>query len=170
MSDADSSMSEVEELDLFILHASAEADTRFVHTHLLPILGVSAVRVLLSSRLPPGQRVVDAVERALLSSKLTILLVTPDFLRESWASYSEALASYSAAHGAGALIPVLLSSCELPIRLKMWVAVDVRDPDRRDRELLRLRDTLRARGLGAPPRAEPDRPPLPATPDRKSVV
>jgi hypothetical protein len=128
--------------DLFILHASAEPDTCFVHSYLVPALRLAPDRVLLSSGLPPGQRLFDAVESALAISRMTVLILTPAFLRESWTSYGEALASYQATCYGRSLVPALLSSCELPARLKMWVPLDLRDPAGRDRELSRLRDVL----------------------------
>lgn len=123
--------------DLFILHANATPDLDFVRSYLLPALGLPPDRVVLSSSLPPGRPVLHAVERALLTSRVTVLVVSPAFLRETWSTCAEALASFHAMRG-GLLVPLLISDCLLPMRLELWVQLDFRSAARRADELARL--------------------------------
>lgn len=123
--------------DLFILHAGAELDTRFVRTYLLPSLKLPPDRLILSSSLPPGRPVLHAVEQALACCRVTVLIVSPAFLRETWSTFGEALAGFHAMRG-GLLVPLLISDCELPLRLELWVRLDFRSEDQRESELARL--------------------------------
>jgi hypothetical protein len=128
--------------DLFILHAKATPDLDFVRSYLLPALGLPPDRVVLSSSLPPGRPVLHAVECALLTSRVTVLVVSPAFLRETWSTCAEALASFHAMRG-GLLVPLLISDCELPMRLELWVQLDFRFATRRADELARLRSLIK---------------------------
>lgn len=125
--------------DLFILHA--EADTAFVRAQLVPELGLAPDRVLLSSELPLGTSVIEAIERGVAVSRVTAAVVSPAFLHESWARFGEALASHHATHG-GLLVPIVLADCTLPLRLDFRVKIDCRDAGRRASELGRLRALL----------------------------
>lgn len=129
--------------EIFIVHASDEADTRFVHEVLVPSLRLPPESVSLSSALPPGRTVVAAVEHALLTSRIAVLVLSPSFLRETWASFGELLASHHAVSGQGLLVPLVISDCELPPRLEMWVRLDLRAEAQRHTELARLRRLLR---------------------------
>lgn len=76
------------ERELFILHASEERDARFVQTYLVPSLGLPRHQLLLSSSLPPGRTFLDAIEHALATSRVTLLIISPAFLREAWSLFS----------------------------------------------------------------------------------
>lgn len=129
--------------EIFILHASVDADARFVHDVLVPSLRLPPESILLSSRLPPGRTVVAAVEHALTTSRVTVVVLSPAFLRETWASFGELLASHHAVSGNGLLVPLMISECKLPPRLDMWVRLDLRAESQRHTELARLRRLLR---------------------------
>jgi hypothetical protein len=102
-------------MDVFILHADAEPDTTFVRSYLVPALGLETGCVLLSSDLPLGIASVEAIERGVTASRVTIVVVSPALLHERWALFGEALAGHHAAQG-GLLIPLLLADCALPLR------------------------------------------------------
>ena len=139
--------------ELFILHAEAEADSTFVHTYLVPRLGLAPRQLLMSSSLLPGQSVITAVEQALHTSRVIVLIVSPAFLRESWSVFGELLASHHAVYG-GQLVPLLIADCELPLRLGIWVRLDFRAPDRYPAELARLRELLHPPPLALAPAVE----------------
>lgn len=136
--------------DVFILHAEDQADATFVRSYLVPELGLSSDRVLLSSALPPGMTVVQALEQGVVTSRVTVAVVSPAFLHESWSIFGETLAGYHAIYG-GLLVPLLLSDCALPLRLEFRVRLDCRESGRRAAEIARLRSLL---DLAAPPERE----------------
>jgi hypothetical protein len=127
--------------DLFIFHADAELDTRFVRQYLLPSLKLPPDRLVLSSSLPPGRLVLHAVEQALASCRITVVIVSPAFLRETWSTFGESLAGFHAMRG-GLLVPLLISDCDLPLRLELWVRLDFRSAEHRDGELARLLELI----------------------------
>jgi tetratricopeptide (TPR) repeat protein len=125
--------------DVFVLHA--DADGAFVRSHLVPALGLPEDRVLLSSGLPLGTTVVQALEDGITNSKVTVVVVSPAFLAHSWSSFGEELAACHATRG-GFVVPLLLKACGLPLRLEFPVRLDCRDPARWDGEIARLRALL----------------------------
>lgn len=126
---------------LFVLHADTERDASFVRSYLLPELGLATHDVLLSSELPLGMSVVQALESGVTSSRVTVVVVTTALLREAWPAFGEELAAHHAAHG-GLLVPLLLSECSIPLRLDFRVRMDCRQPARRSAEIARLRELL----------------------------
>jgi TIR domain len=151
------------ERELFILHASEERDARFVQTDLVPSLGLPRHQLLLSSSLPPGRTFLDAIEHALATSRVTLLIISPAFLREAWSLFGELLAVHHAISG-GLLVPLLIADCALPWRLDLWVRLDFRDRDDRAAELARLRDLLRLPAAASHPLPSPSLPTPPALP------
>lgn len=130
--------------EVFILHADTEEDARFVHEVLLPSLRLPPDSIASSSRLPPGRTIVEAVEQAIATSRVTLLVLSSAFLRESWSSFGEVLASHFAVSGHALLVPLVISDCELPPRLQMWVGLDLRSAHRQHLELARLHELLHA--------------------------
>jgi hypothetical protein len=63
------------ERELFILHSSEQRDARFVPTYLVPSLGLLRHQLLLSSSLPPGRPVLDALETPWPLERLVMNLV-----------------------------------------------------------------------------------------------
>lgn len=90
--------------DVLILHAEAEPDATFVRSYLVPELGIGIDRVLLSSALPLGMTLVEAIEHGVASSRVTVVVVSSAFLAEGWAVFGESLAGHHAMRG-GLLVP-----------------------------------------------------------------
>ncbi len=129
------------EYDLFVLHAPAES--AFVRGYLLPKLGLSPERVLVSSDLTPGAPFVGAIERGVARSRLIVAVFSSSFVADRWAAFGELLASHAGAADAR-LVPLRLDDCEPPLRLDCRVALDFRDrdPARWGAEAARLRALL----------------------------
>jgi WD40 repeat protein len=123
---------------VFVLHANAPPDTAFVRSELVPSLELAPDRILLSSELPLGQTLMGALEQGVVSSGVTVLVLSPTFLRDTWALVGEALASYVAVTG-GTMVPLILADCDMPPRLNMQVPLDCRDPSTRPEAFRRLR-------------------------------
>lgn len=125
---------------LFALYAPDDA--AFVRKVLLPRLALPAEQVLSFDDFTPGSLTLDEISRAVQDSKVTVVVLSPAYLRDRWAVYGEQLASH--AHlMSGKVLPLLLTDCQLPLRLDALVPLDFRDPSRWHDELERL-----ARHLG----------------------
>src|SRR5262245_6971148 len=108
------------EYELFVVHA--DADEAFAQGYLVPALGLASDQLLLSSRLNPGASLVAEIERGITRSRITVVVLTPAYLHDRWAVLGEQLAGHAA--GAEArLVPLLLSHCDLPLRLDFRVAL-----------------------------------------------
>jgi len=147
------SMSEPEpELDLFIVHAEADAD--FVREHLLPALELPRERVLLVDELPLGGLVLSEIDHGVSRSRYTVAVLSPAYLEDRWADFGAELASHVSGRDAR-VIPLRLADCELPVRLDARVALDFRDRDRWDWETARLRELLHGPALEGVPTPYP---------------
>jgi WD40 repeat protein len=127
--------------DLFVL--AAEQDDTWVRAVLLPALGLPTGRVITRADFTLGSSTSREIERALANSRYTLLVLTPAFGVEDWATYGDLLATQAAIVGAHArVIPLLLRPYELPLHLDFRVRLDCTDPARWEAELARLRTLL----------------------------
>jgi WD domain, G-beta repeat/CHAT domain len=138
---------------VFVIHADVPVETAFVRAELVPALRLEPNQIRFSSELPLGETIIGALENGVVSSRITILVLSPTLLRDTWAKFGESLAGYVAATG-GTLVPLLLADCPLPPRLSLWVQLDCRDPQRRPDAFRRLRESL-ASIVSAPENARP---------------
>lgn len=127
--------------DLFVVHAEIDDDSAFVHTCLVPALGLAADRVLLSSALPLGMSVLQAVEQGLVASRVTVIVISSALLSQNWWSFCAEMASCHAIRG-GQIVPLLLTDCAVPLWFDLRVKLDCRVPGRRGAEIARLREWL----------------------------
>jgi hypothetical protein len=67
--------------DLFISYA--EADQVWVEDHLVPALGIAPERLITERTFCPGALVIDEFERVVTSSRYTVLVLSPAYLRDS---------------------------------------------------------------------------------------
>jgi formylglycine-generating enzyme required for sulfatase activity len=136
------------ELDLFIVHAPADA--AFVRDYLLPALELPRERVLLVDELPLGGLVVSEIDRGVACSRYTIAVLSPAYLADRWADFGAELASHLSRSDAR-VVPLRLVDCDLPVRLDARVALDFTDRSRWAWETARLRALLgRAAPAAAP--------------------
>ena len=136
--------------DLFISCTKTEEDLNFVKGFLLPALGLPPERVICnqenvlgaaSFRL--GASIPEEFERAVTSSRFTLLILSPAYLADEWAKFSEQLASYAAiAEQRQRLIPLKREECELPLHIEFRVRLDCTDKDNWETEAGRLRELL----------------------------
>jgi WD40 repeat protein len=120
---------------IFIVHAPE--DRAFVEGFLLPALALPAADLLLSSRLTPGEPLVDELVRG-AAGTVTLLVLTPAFFECPWARFAEQLAQHADLERSGddagdrgpSLIPLLVATCDVPLATRFRVSLDFRDADR----------------------------------------
>jgi formylglycine-generating enzyme required for sulfatase activity len=109
--------------DLFAIYASADAS--WVKGYLLPALGLPASRVTSVERFDLGETRLDEFQRAVLDSRLTLVVLSPAFLGDPWAGRAQQLAAHlGVEERRNRLIPILLRPCELPLDLLFRVRLD----------------------------------------------
>jgi len=127
--------------DLFISYA--EADSAWVQGYLIPALGLPEQHVITRQAFRPGAPLVAEIERAVTSSWYTILVLSPAYLADEWSSLSEHLAShFTIVQQQKLLIPLILKTCELPLRIDFRVRLDCTDQANWNSEIARLRRLL----------------------------
>jgi WD40 repeat protein len=127
--------------DLFIVHA--EADASFVRGYLVPVLNVTPARVLLIDEVSLGGVIVSEIDRSILRSRFTVVVLSPAYLTDRWAVFGEQLASHVSMEDSH-VIPLRLVDCHLPLRLAARVSLDFTNPAIWDIEAARLRELLRS--------------------------
>ncbi len=127
--------------DLFVSHS--RADRAWVYGYLLPALDLSPERLITPQGFRPGAAIVGEFERAVGSSRITLLVLSPAYLADEWAVLGEQLASYaSVERQRGRLVPLILKPCELPLRLDFRVRLDCTIEADWEAEIARLRALL----------------------------
>jgi hypothetical protein len=129
-----------ERYELFVTFA--QADRAWVYGFMLPALGLAQDRVITAEQFRPGAPVVDEFERAVTTSRYTVVVVSNAYLADAWSTFGEQLTSYASVGGADRLIPAVLEPCELPLRVEFRVQLDLTDETRWEEQLGRLRDLL----------------------------
>jgi hypothetical protein len=127
--------------DLFVVFA--DADEPWVHGYLLPELGHPGPRLITRDSFRPGAAINAEFERAITSSRFTVLVLSPAFLSDQWSVFGEQLAAHaSITGGADRLIPLLREPSDLPLRLDFRVRLDCTQHANWTHEVGRLRGVL----------------------------
>jgi len=110
--------------DVFISYSHRNKE--WVRGWLVPQLKSAGLTVCIDyESFEPGAPSITEMERAVLQSRKTALVLTPEYLQSGWAEFENILVQTldPAAHQRR-LIPVLLMSCELPLRIEILTHVD----------------------------------------------
>jgi Sulfatase-modifying factor enzyme 1/TIR domain len=127
--------------DLFLLFADAER--AWVSGYLRPELGVSSDRIITHDAFQPGAPLADEFERAVEQSRFTILVLSPSFMSDRWASFGEHLATWTSVEGGAArVVPLVRHDVDLPTRLRFRVKLDCIDEGSWPEEIGKLRALL----------------------------
>jgi len=110
--------------DAFISYS--HCDKEWVQGWLLPQLEKAGLRVCIDFRcFEPGAPILTEMERAVVESRKTLLVLTPDYLASEWAEFENILAStLDPAARQRRVIPLLLKPCELPLRTRALTYLD----------------------------------------------
>jgi tetratricopeptide (TPR) repeat protein len=134
--------------DAFIV--CAQSDAAWVDRQLAPRLKEAGLTTLTSHGLTPGRPRLDELERGVVESRRTLLILTPDFLRDQFSDFSGLLGQhFGAINRDWPVIPLILRPCALPPRLEILVCVDLSAGDAD--EWQRLLTALDSAAHSAPP-------------------
>ncbi|MCI0564116.1 MAG: toll/interleukin-1 receptor domain-containing protein, partial [Nitrososphaera sp.] len=127
--------------DLFIL--SSDADQEWIRGYLLPALGLTSERLITRQDFRPGAPIVEEFERAVTTSRYTLLVFSPAFVNDEWSIFGEQLVAHaSITERRDRLIPLLLQPCELPLHVEFLVHLDCTGEANWENEMARLRHLL----------------------------
>lgn len=128
---------------VFISYTSADSD--WVETTLLPRLEGAGLTAFVEFRdIEPGASRVDEIQRAVIESAKTLVVLTPEYLRDEWSTFGNVMAkSLDPAARMRRLIPLMKRPCEPPLYIAHLVPVDFTSPTR---EAIAWKQLLRALG------------------------
>ncbi|MFQ5614686.1 MAG: TIR domain-containing protein, partial [Anaerolineae bacterium] len=137
------------EYDLFI--SCQAGDAAWVEDWLLPRLPAGELRLCLNEGcFEPGAPRADEYERLVEASRKTLLVLSPAYLEEAWATYTgDLVKTLDPDARQRRLLPLLRRPCEVPLRLQALVCLDFSQPATEARELERLRAALGLAGAEA---------------------
>jgi hypothetical protein len=114
--------------DVFVSYSQKDQD--WVQSDLLPRLEQASIKYIEPETFNPGLPKVDELERAIVESRRTLLILTPRYLEDTWRSFDTTLvSSYGIDTGRWLAIPAVKDKCDLPRRLSALVSVDISQPD-----------------------------------------
>ena len=132
--------------DLFIVHAAA--DRAWVKGYLKVELGLEPGRVITPREFRPGAFQEAEYERAVTSSRFTLLVISPAYLTDVWAGFGKRLASHASVEADQFRLQLVVrQECDIPLSFRSLVRLDFTDPDPAnwDGQMSRLRELLNRR-------------------------
>ena len=153
--------------DVFISYS--HADKAWVRGELLKRLEASGLRACIDYReFRPGAPSVAEMERAVLTSRKTVLVLTPAYVASAWTEFETLmLQTLDPAARQRRIIPLLKVRVELPLRIGYLSSVDFSDPQDSALAWTRLLKALDA-ATSAPP-ITPAMPAAPVVPDLQAL-
>lgn len=131
--------------DVFISYSHRSKE--WVRDWLLPRLKSAGLKVCIDHEdFAPGAPLLTEMERAVLQSRKTALILTPEYLQSSWAEFENILVQTLDPTGRDRrLIPVFLLSCALPLRIGSLTYIDFTRLEDQARNVEHLIAALRSR-------------------------
>jgi len=149
--------------DVFISYS--HADKVWVRGELLKRLEASGLRACIDTRdFRPGAPSVTEMERAVLTSRKTVLVLTPDYVASAWTEFETLmLQTLDPAARQRRIVPLLKAHVELPLRISYLSYVDFSDPQDEALAWTRLLNALDTSTIALP--STPAMPVAPAVSD-----
>jgi hypothetical protein len=131
--------------DVFVSYS--HQDQEWVSGELLPRLEEAGLRVLIDYRdFEPGTPSLVNMERAVDRCRRTLVVLSPSWLASEWTAFESLLVGTTDPAGRRRrLIPLMLTKCEPPPRIRMLTYADFTSPERRTGEMARLLRALAPR-------------------------
>lgn len=141
--------------DLFLIYT--DADEAWAEAQLLAPLGLPAARVLTQRGFSLGAPILTELQRGLVESRVTVLVLSEAFRQDGWSSFAGLLALDEGIkrHLSGALVPVFREECQITLPVDALVALRFRDAASWPSELARLQALLAAVGSERAPASAP---------------
>jgi hypothetical protein len=131
--------------DVFISYRQREPDQGWVRGILLPALKREGFRVMIdfeSFRL--GAAVVDEIEKAVVESRYTLAVLTPEYLRSNFTKIENLMAeSLGLEQSQRRLLSVMRVACDPGLRIRTRLWLDMTDNTQFETNLSRLASELR---------------------------
>jgi len=130
------------EYDVFISYS--HRNKNWVHGVLLPRLEKANLKVFIDFRdFKIGAASVKEMERGITRSQKTLVVLTPEYLKSSWAEFEILMIqTLSPANRDLRVIPVLRKECSLPTSISYMNYVNLVNPKNKEAEWRRLLDAL----------------------------
>jgi len=137
--------------DAFISYS--HTDKTWVRRTLLPHLERAGLTTFIDYRdFEPGAPSVTEMQRAVGSSRKTLLVLTPAYLQSAWTEFEALmLQTLDPANRARRLLPLLKAKCELPLNIGYLTCIDFTDPEEQDLAWSRLLKALGVSDGQSPP-------------------
>jgi len=129
--------------DVFISYSHQNQD--WVKNTLLAKLEQAGLKIFIDYRdFEIGESAPDAMERAVTTSKQTIIVLSPAYLKSNWAKFENLMLQVmDPANQKRQLIPILLEKCKIPLRLSTFTYADFTKPEGVDLEWQKLFKALK---------------------------
>lgn len=120
-------------------------DAQWVRGTLLGALEAAGLAVCIDFRdFEVGRPSIEEMERGILESCKTVIVLTPAYIDSEWGQFENVLAqTLDPAARRRRVLPLLLQDVPLPPRIGMLTYLDMRDPAQQPRQLQRLIDAIR---------------------------
>lgn len=124
--------------DVFISYS--HHDKNWVHQHLVPELEKAHVRVCIDFRdFQTGAPLVTEIERAIIQSRKTLLVITPDYLASEWTEFESIMTqTLDPAARNRQLLPLVLKRSSLPLRIRGLIYLDFTESAEMDSQMQKL--------------------------------
>lgn len=109
--------------DVFVSYS--DTDTAWVCGELLPHLQSAHIQLITPINFEAGAPITTEFERAVSTSRKTLLILTPAYLQDQWAEFGVLIVhTLDPASRVRRFIPIIKEACDLPLRLRGIVAID----------------------------------------------
>lgn len=131
--------------DVFVSYRHQDPDRAWVRGTLAPRLRGGGLAVFLDEdTMVPGHPLIDEMERGVVESRYLVAVLSPRYLTGRFATFEAAMGLHvSVDEQSWRLIPLILEPCELPLRYRTLLALDVSSPDAYEASLTTLEQRLR---------------------------
>lgn len=131
-----------EKYDVFVSYSHTDKD--WVRNILLPMLEENNIKVCIDYRdFRPGSPSITEMESAVLQSKKMIAVLSPSYVSSAWGQFEAILmGTLDPSAQESKILPVLIKSCEIPLRLRYLTYVNMIDSVDMKLEMNRLLGAL----------------------------
>jgi len=146
-------MSQTDQYTYDVFVSYTDADGGWVEDELLPRITSAGLSLCTGQQdFRAGATRIGEIERLIVTSRKTVLVLTPAYLDDEWAESSNTMVqSLDPASRDRRFIPLLKEPCDLPLHIRHLIPVDFTEADDIDLNWQRLLKALDATGGDVPP-------------------